>query len=722
MSKESRHDPDAVMGWIEDLEDGVISPVNRARLMDLLRNDRAALELYLSHTQLSALLQQSAESRSELGTLPVSLETLRREKRRSALLSLGYAAAALVVLGLGLLLHQVSLPDAPGSWVAIDGSNDAAFAVVHGSEDRDADSRVAPGDQITLQRGLLRLRFASGVEALVEGPSQMELISESTLRLDGGIGWFRVPENARGFTVRTELGRVVDLGTEFGIRFARGGDLEVHVNQGLVKVLPSAPGTGEAELAGGEAMAFDVSGTSRPVDLQPGLFRRQFSKSIPHVHWSFDTLIGDTFPASGTFPGVEDFALRVRRLDGGRIAAEELHSGGKFARALSLGGDGAFAESSFPGIDGDAPRTVAAWIRHRARSLPHGADPRTGQGALPPSGDQAYLLNYTNAGLSTTRGATGISIEAGTTYALQFQTAALPGQAPAEYLVELVAFGPSDDDAARMDVRAESSPGMVVATASGLVETPGQPARDQVTFTARPDDPSLGRELGIRIVKASGPMLYDDIRLSARRDGNPEVLEFSEDFESPVVTGYAEQVLPSHGWTGGRTGPSSTAPGFGSSRHGLFSRRPVSATPFVSWKSPSPGTIWSGFILPTSPPVWTITDAHGCHDAPETSPIAADRWTHVATVYTGRMNEDGRPEILHFINGKATQVKARPFKLPTPSSGATDCLLVGAAPGASPGDPTLDADIDELHILRAALSTEEIRQLMEENRTDLGKD
>ncbi|MCH7226973.1 hypothetical protein [Haloferula sp. A504] len=38
--------------------------------------------------------------------------------------------------------------------------------------------------------------------------------------------------------------------------------------------------------------------------------------------------------------------------------------------------------------------------------------------------------------------------------------------------------------------------------------------------------------------------------------------------------------------------------------------------------------------------------------------------------------------------------------------------------GAAPGDPTLDADIDELHILRAALSDDEISTLMEQNVVD----
>ncbi|MCH7226971.1 LamG-like jellyroll fold domain-containing protein [Haloferula sp. A504] len=699
---------------IHDLEDGVIATADRERLMELMRSDGAIRRRYMEQLQLSALIQQSAETRAELGTMPISSETLQREKRRSVVLSLSYAAAAVVALGLGMLLYQVSQPD-PSSTVVLDSSSDASFAIVQGNEDDGG--QLGPGDQVTLQRGLLRLRFPSGVEALIEGPSQIELISASTVRMDAGMGWFRVPEEGRGFTVRTELGRIVDLGTEFGIRFARGDQLEVHVQTGRVEVLPSVPGAGKVGLNGGTALSFDSSGRSHPIDLRPSLFRRQFSKAIPRVHWSFDTVVDGAFPASGSFDGVESHALRLRNRQGEVSRPVESQIDGVFGRALSLKAGGLFAESDFPGIDGDAPRTVAVWIRHRTAPSATETDPRTGAGATPPAGDQAYLLNYTNAGLTTATGATGVTLSAGTTYSLEFQAAALPESGTTDYRVELVAFSAADDDTRRLDSRVGSSPGKVVAVAEGVVRATDPAVRGRASFTPASGDPHLGRELGIRLIKPGAPVLYDEIRLATHRRAEPPVFVFSEDFEVPQVSGYAEQTLPYRGWIGARPhGQSPIESGFGAEHHGLFSDRPVGATPVVAWGTPGSASAWAGFMLPGRPPVWTVMNARGYHDARGPEPLLPDVWTHVATVCTGRRSEDGRPEILHYIDGRLAETVSH-FPAPLASSAADSTgLRIGRLPGSAPGGPTLDADIDELHILRAALGEEEIWRLMDENR------
>lgn len=111
-------------------------------------------------------------------------------------------------------------------------SRDATYDIERAGDNRRAGGALRPRDRITLERGLMRLEFPDQVEAVVEGPSRFELRSASEIDLDGGMAWFRVPEAGRGFAVLTERARVIDLGTEFGLRFDTGGTLQVHVARG----------------------------------------------------------------------------------------------------------------------------------------------------------------------------------------------------------------------------------------------------------------------------------------------------------------------------------------------------------------------------------------------------------------------------------------------------------------------------------------------------------
>ncbi len=74
----------------------------------------------------------------------------------------------------------------------------------------------------------------------------VELVSATTVRLLYGTLTARVPMQARGFTVLAPSGKIVDLGTEFGLSVADGGSTSVKVFTGLVEVFPLASsGSGE---------------------------------------------------------------------------------------------------------------------------------------------------------------------------------------------------------------------------------------------------------------------------------------------------------------------------------------------------------------------------------------------------------------------------------------------------------------------------------------------
>lgn len=107
-------------------------------------------------------------------------------------------------------------------------------------------STLETGQTLELVQGEIRLTYTSGVELKLLAPA------EFVVRADGGSlrrGGLRaiVTEAGRGFTIDTPNGKVVDLGTEFGVAVDDFGVAEVSVFQGIVDAFPAANGGAAAK-------------------------------------------------------------------------------------------------------------------------------------------------------------------------------------------------------------------------------------------------------------------------------------------------------------------------------------------------------------------------------------------------------------------------------------------------------------------------------------------
>ena len=98
------------------------------------------------------------------------------------------------------------------------------------------------GKVLRLDRGLAEIEFDRGARLILEGPAGLELISGNEARLLHGSLTARVPERARGFTVHSPRGKVVDLGTEFGLSVDDKGGTAVRVFEGTVVASPAVLG------------------------------------------------------------------------------------------------------------------------------------------------------------------------------------------------------------------------------------------------------------------------------------------------------------------------------------------------------------------------------------------------------------------------------------------------------------------------------------------------
>lgn len=112
------------------------------------------------------------------------------------------------------------------------------------------------GEPLAFSSGVIEIEFYSGVRATIEGPASFRLDSPMKMVMGAGRLSAAVPEGAQGFTVVTDRMNVVDLGTEFGVLTGWGGDDEVHVFKGAVKMTAGTT-THELNTGGGSTVTRD---------------------------------------------------------------------------------------------------------------------------------------------------------------------------------------------------------------------------------------------------------------------------------------------------------------------------------------------------------------------------------------------------------------------------------------------------------------------------------
>ena len=92
-------------------------------------------------------------------------------------------------------------------------------------------------DSLMLREGLAEILFDNEARVIVEGPVEFQILADNQIKLKYGSVYAVVPGQAYGFTINTENSRIIDLGTEFGVRSDLDGDMEVHVIKGKINLL-----------------------------------------------------------------------------------------------------------------------------------------------------------------------------------------------------------------------------------------------------------------------------------------------------------------------------------------------------------------------------------------------------------------------------------------------------------------------------------------------------
>jgi hypothetical protein len=273
-------------------------------------------------------------------------------------------AAAAIILGISLMVFFISAPLPAARLMAGTGlvwANGDAWNVGH---------HFRAGSYLELEAGFAEIRFAQGAEVVLEGSAKLEIISANAALLRKGNIVARVPESAHGFTIIGPQGKVVDLGTEFAVRADDAG-MEVHVLEGQVEAHPE--GSAMISLTKDHALRLDHSGVTTiapEFDQFLTALPPAFTASASWLHWSFDEGFGNSVTPTGVGLPLADSRGELRSLPGGNEIPRWTQ--GVRGSGIQFLGKDDFIQTTYQGVSGHGPRTVACWVQVPQDMTTHG--------------------------------------------------------------------------------------------------------------------------------------------------------------------------------------------------------------------------------------------------------------------------------------------------------------------------------------------------------------
>ncbi len=249
-----------------------------AALADLLQSDREARRLYIRYMSDSLTLRMRP-------ALPAAAVSRPWWSLGSPRLAWATSLGLLLILGAALWSGRETVSTYRGVAVLAR----AVDAEWQGEIPR-AGGILTPG-KLRLLRGLAQFEFFSGATVVVEGPAEIELVSNKEMSLGRGKARAKVPRPARGFIINGLGVGVIDLGTEFGISVDEAGSaLQVFDGEIELRDRPE-------HLYTGQRLAVDPFGVKRPMPAaatfadQAHLARRaEDDREKRHERWRAETL------------------------------------------------------------------------------------------------------------------------------------------------------------------------------------------------------------------------------------------------------------------------------------------------------------------------------------------------------------------------------------------------------------------------------------------------
>jgi hypothetical protein len=300
--------------------EGTIQPDQLTKLKQWLREDPEAVEYYVEYMmQYSGLTQPGDISISDLPQETVSpvLETslwmalsefeqeaeaveIERPRQRPDKLDhspVGAQQARTSTVG-KFSLYALLLSSAALIFLIVyalgpagRGSEVATLSDTLNARWSDTDQGIRNGVRLStkseplwLREGIARVLFDNGSSVVIEGPAEFEILTDDQIQLNYGRLFATVPKQAIGFTVSTTHSKIIDLGTEFGVKADPDGT-ELHVIRGKTMLISGAARNSKTqyEISEGQARAVTAAGAVQDISLKNQAFIRRIDSQTQFV-------------------------------------------------------------------------------------------------------------------------------------------------------------------------------------------------------------------------------------------------------------------------------------------------------------------------------------------------------------------------------------------------------------------------------------------------------
>lgn len=254
---------------IDALLDSDLSEADFLRLEAEMQVRPEIRQLYYKKLRLDTLLSIEAEQTGKTSELTSPRRTMNWHA-----IGLGAAAAILLIASAlsGWLVGKRPETNLAGEvereplavgFGVVSETADAVWQAGSAPIDR---SDLLPPGRLNLDSGLIKLDLFSGVNVIVEGPAEFELLSSMVMSVTRGKVRAQVPEQAHGFRIETANGQLVDLGTEFSMEISPA-HTDLHVLDGEVEWHPASADM--RNLKQGEALRWSAEGEPTGLTLEP---------------------------------------------------------------------------------------------------------------------------------------------------------------------------------------------------------------------------------------------------------------------------------------------------------------------------------------------------------------------------------------------------------------------------------------------------------------------
>lgn len=213
--------------------DGTITPEDGLRLEQRLAAEKEARDYFFEITAIESSLATAAAALTDQRVRPAP-RPLGEWGKMAAMFLFGLLSGALALKSSSLWKASPAAGEPPSAMVT--GMLGVTWADPPGA--RSATHSAGP-ERYGIASGLIELTFASGTRALIEGPAEFLVEGDNAMRLDLGKLVADVPKGAEGFSVTYPDGKIIDIGTEFGIEVdGNGRAASIGVFRGEIEVHP----------------------------------------------------------------------------------------------------------------------------------------------------------------------------------------------------------------------------------------------------------------------------------------------------------------------------------------------------------------------------------------------------------------------------------------------------------------------------------------------------